>query len=36
MPIVLVDRYFPEIELPYITSDNYQGSFDAVNYLVVL
>jgi LacI family transcriptional regulator len=34
IPIVLVDRYFPEIELPYITSDNFQGSYDAVNYLI--
>jgi len=34
IPIVLIDRYFPNIELPYITSDNYQGSYDAVNYLI--
>jgi len=34
VPTVLIDRYFPEIDLPYITSDNYQGSYDAVNYLI--
>jgi LacI family transcriptional regulator len=32
--IVVVDRFAPELELPYITSDNYQGAFDAVNYLI--
>lgn len=34
LPLVIVDRYSPEINLPYITSDNYQGAFDAVNYLI--
>jgi LacI family transcriptional regulator len=34
MPIVVVDRCFPEIGLPFITSDNYQGGIDAVNYLI--
>jgi len=32
--IVVVDRFAPELELPYVTSDNYQGAFDAVNYLI--
>jgi LacI family transcriptional regulator len=32
--IILIDRYFPNIELPYVTSDNYQGAYEAVNYLV--
>lgn len=34
IPLVIVDRYSPEMELPYITSDNYQGAYDAVSYLV--
>jgi LacI family transcriptional regulator len=34
--LVIVDRYSPELELPYITSDNFQGAFDAVNYLISL
>jgi LacI family transcriptional regulator len=34
MPIVVIDRCPPEIGLPYITSDNYQGGYDAVNYLI--
>lgn len=34
LPMVVIDRYFPNIDLPYITSDNYQGGMDAVNYLI--
>lgn len=34
LPIVILDRYSPEIGLPYITSNNYQGGIDAINYLI--
>lgn len=34
--LVIVDRSFPEIDLPSICSDNYQGSFEAVNYLIFM
>lgn len=34
MPLVLIDRCSPTIDLPSITSDNYNGGFDAVNYLI--
>jgi LacI family transcriptional regulator len=34
LSIVIVDRYSPEVRMPYITSDNYGGAFDAVNYLI--
>ena len=34
MPIVLLDRYFPNLDLPFVTSDNYQGAFEAVNMLI--
>lgn len=33
-PVVLVDRHFSNSNLSYICSNNYQGSCDAVNYLV--
>ncbi len=34
LPVVLVDRYFPDLDLPYVTTDNRQGAFDVVNYLI--
>lgn len=36
VPMVVIDRCFPDINLPSITSDNYQGGFDATNYLISL
>jgi len=32
--MVIIDRCFPDIKVPSITSDNYQGGYDAVNYLI--
>jgi len=34
LPIVIIDRYFPDKNLPYVTSDNYQGAYEAVSYLI--
>ncbi|HCY75447.1 MAG TPA: transcriptional regulator [Ignavibacteriales bacterium] len=34
IPIVLLDRYFPNLNLPFVTSDNYQGALEAVNLLI--
>lgn len=34
IPIVLLDRYFPNLNIPFVTSDNYQGAFEAVSYLI--
>lgn len=34
IPVVVIDCCPPDIGLPYITSDNYQGGFDTVNYLI--
>ena len=34
LPLVIVDRYSPGVNLPYITSDNYQGAYDAVSHLI--
>ena len=34
IPIVLIDRYFPDLKLPFVGSDNFSGSFEATNYLI--
>jgi LacI family transcriptional regulator len=34
IPIVLLDRYFPELNLPFVTSDNYKGALEAVDLLI--
>jgi LacI family transcriptional regulator len=34
IPIVLVDRYFRDLKLPFVGSDNFKGSFEATNYLI--
>ena len=34
IPLVLIDRIFPNTPLPFVASDNYQGAFDAVAYLI--
>ncbi len=33
-PMVIVDRYLPEIKLPYVSSDNFKGTYQAVKYLL--
>ncbi|MDZ7371747.1 MAG: LacI family transcriptional regulator [candidate division KSB1 bacterium] len=34
LPIVLIDRYAPDLPFPYVTSDNFRGAYDAVTYLI--
>lgn len=34
LPVVLIDRYFPKLDIPYVTSDNYQGALSATEYLI--
>ena len=34
LPIVIVDRYFPSMNLPFVTSDNYNGALEGVSYLI--
>jgi LacI family transcriptional regulator len=34
IPIVLLDRYFPEINISHVVLDNYQASYDATMHLV--
>lgn len=33
-PIVLVDRYFDDSKIPYVTSNNYQGGYDGTVHLI--
>jgi len=34
LPIVLVDRFFPDMQLPYVSSDNTAGARSATEYLL--
>lgn len=34
IPVVLIDRYYPKSTLPYVTTNNYLGSYSAVNHLI--
>ncbi|MCD6090234.1 MAG: LacI family DNA-binding transcriptional regulator [Bacteroidales bacterium] len=34
LPLVLLDRYFENSNLPYISTDNYQGAITATKYLI--
>jgi len=34
LPVVLVDRYFPEINANHILLNNFQATFEATNYLI--
>ncbi len=33
IPVVLFDRYFPDLETDYVGADNFQGAFDATSHL---
>ena len=34
LPIVIVDRYFPQMNLPFVTSDNFDGALQGVSHLI--
>jgi LacI family transcriptional regulator len=34
LPVVVVDRYFPRLKLPYVVSDNYRGGLEATSYFI--
>jgi len=34
IPMVTVDRYFPNSNLPFVSSDNFDGALKATNYLI--
>ncbi len=36
IPLVVIDRCSPEANVPSITSDNYQGGYNAANYLITM
>jgi len=34
LPIVCIDRYFEDIEIPYVATDNFSGGYRATSYLI--
>ena len=34
LPVVIIDRCFPDLPVPFVSSDNYNGAYKAVEYLV--
>lgn len=34
IPIVCIDRYFEDLDIPYISTDNYEGAYKATKYLI--
>jgi LacI family transcriptional regulator len=34
IPIVIIDRYLPETKIPYISTDNYYGAFQATSHII--
>lgn len=35
-PVVLVDRYFPDLDTDYVTADNFEGGFRATEHLIMM
>lgn len=34
IPVILIDRYFADLDIPFVATDHYKGAFDAVEYLI--
>ncbi len=34
LPIVCIDRYFENLDIPYVATDNYDGAYGATKYLI--
>ena len=34
LPVICIDRYFEDLDLPYVSTDNYEGAFRATKYLL--
>lgn len=34
LPIVCIDRYFEELDIPFVSTDNYDGAYTATKYLI--
>jgi LacI family transcriptional regulator len=34
LPIICIDRYFEDLDIPYVSTDNYDGAYTATKYLI--
>jgi len=34
LPIICIDRYFQELDIPFVSTDNYNGAYTATKYLI--
>jgi len=34
LPIICIDRYFEKLDIPFVSTDNYNGAFNATKYLI--
>jgi LacI family transcriptional regulator len=34
LPIICIDRYFEDLDLPYVSTDNYDGAYHATQFLI--
>ncbi len=34
IPVVCIDRYFEDMDIPYVSTNNYEGAFKATKYLI--
>ncbi len=34
LPIICIDRYFEELDIPFVSTDNYDGAYTATKYLI--
>ena len=34
LPVICIDRYFEEFDIPYVSTDNYEGAFAATKFLL--
>ena len=34
LPIICIDRYFEELDIPYVSTDNYDGAYSATKHLI--
>ncbi len=34
LPVICIDRYFEDLDMPYVSTDNYEGAYNATHYLI--
>lgn len=34
LPVICIDRYFENVDIPYVSTDNYNGAYSATKYLI--